>query len=150
MLTLPEGGVLRLLREDPDEEEEDPPPPPSPPAPAAAPVGVRGTTGLGLERLEAALPIPAGDVLAGEGDGRVSNNRPMSAAFHCSKASSMSPWFPLSRISRRMLGDTNLGEPRLEADDPTPAGFTGVEGCEGRRDPSSSATLVVPRSKLSH
>ena len=65
MLTLPEGGVLRLLLEDLDEEED----PPSPPAPAATPVGVRGTAGLGLERLEAALPTPAGDALAGEGVG---------------------------------------------------------------------------------
>ena len=119
VLTLPEGGVLRLLREDLDEEED--PPRPSPPAPAATPVGVQGTAGLGLERLEAALPTPAGDYLAG--DGRVLNNRPMSAASHSSKASSMSPWFPLSRISRRMLGDTiPWGEPRLEADDPPPRG----------------------------
>ena len=61
------------------------------------------------------------------------------------------PWFPLSRISWRMLGDTMArGDPRLEAEDPTPAGFTGVEGCEGRRDPSSSAMLVVSKSKSSH
>ena len=42
------------------------------------------------------------------------------------------------------------GEPRLEADAPTPAGLTGVEGCEGRRDPSASAMLVVPKSKSNH
>ena len=143
--------MLRLLRDSDEEDpDEDPPSPPSPPAPAATPAGVRGTPGLGLERLEAALPTPAGDALAGEGDGRVSNKRPMSALVHWSKASSMSPWSPLSRISRRMEGDTMPGESRLEADDPTPAGFTDVEGCEGRRDPSSSAMLVVPRSKSSH
>ena len=64
--------MLRLLREDPDGEEEDPPPPPSPPAPATtAPVGVQGTAGLGLERLEAVLPTPAGDDLAEGGVGMV-------------------------------------------------------------------------------
>ena len=74
----------------------------------------------------------------------------MSAADHWSKASSMRLGSPVSRISRMVSGDTMPGEPRLEADDPTPAGFTGVEGGEGRRDPSSSAMLVVPRSKSSH
>ena len=140
------GGILSLLL-DPDEDPgEDPP---LPPASATAPVGVWGTVGL-EERWEAVLPTPAGDALAGEGDGRVSNKRPMSAAVHWSKASSMRPWSPLSRISRKMVGDTIRGEPRLEADDPTPAGFVGVEGCDGRLDSSSSAMLVVPRSKSIH
>ena len=58
---------------------------------------------------------------------------------------------PVFRISRMVSGDIiPREEPRLEADAPTPAGFTGVEDCEGRRDPSSSAMLVVPRSKSSH
>ena len=65
MATLPDGGVLRRLREELD--EEDPPLSPPPPAPAAAaatlPVGVGGTAGLGLERLEAAMPTPAGAAL---------------------------------------------------------------------------------------
>ena len=154
----PEEGELRWLREEPD--DEDPPllpPPPLPPAPtpavtATAPVGVwgAGAAGLGLERLEAALPTPAGEApLAG--DGRVLNNWPMAVVSHCSRASSMRGWSPLSRISWRMLGETMArGEPRLEADAPTPAGLTGVEGCEGRRDPSASAMLVVPKSKSNH
>ena len=99
--------------------------------------------------MEAALPTPAGEALAG--DGRVLNNCPMAVVSHCSRASSMRGWSPLSRISCRMLGDTMArAEPRLEADAPTPAGLTGVEGCEGRRDPASSAMLVVPKSKSSH
>ena len=91
--TLPEGGELHRLLEELD--EEDPPLlPPLPPAPTPAvmaaatlPVGVVGAAGLGLERLEAALPTPAGEALAG--DGRVFNNCPMAVVSHCSRASSM-------------------------------------------------------------
>ena len=95
----PEEGELRWLREEPEPDDEDPPllpPPPLPPAPTPAvtaatdPVGVRGAgaAGLGLERLEAALPTPAGEAPL-SGDGRVLNNWPMAVVSHCSRASSM-------------------------------------------------------------
>ena len=50
----------------------------------------------------------------------------MSAADHCSKASSMRFGSPVSRISRMVAGDTMPGEARLEVEEPSPAGFMGV------------------------
>ena len=35
-------------------------------------------------------------------------------------------WSPVSRISLMVPGDTSSGEARLDVEEPTPAGFTGV------------------------